>query len=88
MRDGRVPKMQKNLEKQRKEAAYRQAKQEGWLADQAKLKQKEKEERQRAERAKRPMKIRAGAYGPGMGGNKAVIHEAGKQSKEREHIFF
>ena len=33
MRDGRVPKMEKNLEKARQEAAYKQAKREGWIKE-------------------------------------------------------
>ena len=84
MRDGRIPKMQKNLEKERKEAALRQAKQEGWLREKA----KQEEEKKRAERAKKPMKIRAGAYGAGLAVDKTIIHESGNKDSKRNHIFF
>lgn len=50
----------------------RQAKKEGWIREQEKQKEKEKRE----ERAKKPLKIRASAYGAGM--DQTVVKEKEK----------
>ena len=62
MRDGRVPKFQKNMEKLEQKRIEQQAIREGWL-------QKKEEERQEAARKVRnakPLKINAGSYGTGI----------------------
>ena len=52
MRDGRVPKLQKNFDKLQQERLDRQRKAEGWLEEQA-----------RKERFAKPLKIKASSYG-------------------------
>ena len=81
MRDGRVPKMEKNMEKARQDAAHKQAKKEGWIKEQ----EVKHEEKRLAERAKKPLKIRASAYGAST--DQTVVKEKDKQA-DRVHMFF
>lgn len=59
MRDGRIPKFQKNIEKMRQREIEMQARREGWLVEEQERKRKE-------QLAKKPLKIRAAAYGAGV----------------------
>ena len=47
MRDGRIPKLQKNFEAMQQKEVEKQRRREGWLEEQARL-----------ERAKKPLKIK------------------------------
>ena len=68
MRDGRVPKFQKNLEKIQEKKVLAQAKREGWI--QQKEEQKKEEERQA--RQHKPLKINSAAFGAGFTQQKAI----------------
>ena len=58
LRDGRIPMMQKNLEKLQQREIEKQRRHEGWLQEQ----EAKKEEEARLARAAKPLKIKASSY--------------------------
>ena len=68
MRDGRVPKFKKNLEKMEKKAIEAQTRREGWL----KVQEDKKKEKERQARQQRPLKINAASFGTGVAKSKAI----------------
>ena len=67
MRDGRVPKFQRNLAKMQERAIVAQTKREGW----EQKKEDEKKEKERVKRQFKPMKFNAASFGTGIAQSKA-----------------
>ena len=68
MRDGRVPKFQKNLIKMQQRQVEQQARREGWI----KQKEEKRQEKEREQRQKKPLKFNAASFGTGFSQQKAT----------------
>lgn len=80
MRDGRVPKFKKNLEKMQERAIEAQKKREGWHIEQEKKQREVERQKQSVRDAARPLKINAAAFGTGIAQNKAKGAAPGAKS--------